>query len=174
METLSLWNEEQTRSVYYSYGVDLIRTGGLLLRTTPSVIYRASVLFHRFEQSVDAHHRAHYYSPAEMLAGLADTPGAAPVGQVASTPPPRPATDYMSRTSMSRSDTSRGEDMDKASNPGGDSHRAAPGRPCCRHVPDTHNPSVHKREYLVPDHIGSEMRSGLAPWPTSMPRWTTA
>ncbi|KAG5464412.1 hypothetical protein LSCM1_00597 [Leishmania martiniquensis] len=56
------------RDAYTAYGVDLIRTAGLLLRTTPSTIYRASILFQRFEASVETHFRAQYISALDMPA----------------------------------------------------------------------------------------------------------
>lgn len=59
--------DDASRDAYYAYGVDLIRTAGLLLRTTPSVIYRASLLFQRFEASVDRHFRARYITPRDMV-----------------------------------------------------------------------------------------------------------
>ncbi|EKF32657.1 hypothetical protein MOQ_003489 [Trypanosoma cruzi marinkellei] len=48
MALLTGWMDDARRG-YSSYGVDLIRTGCLLLRTTPSVTYRAAVLFQRFQ-----------------------------------------------------------------------------------------------------------------------------
>lgn len=54
------------RDAYTAYGVDLIRTTGLLLRTTPSTIYRASILFQRFEASVETHFRSQYISALDM------------------------------------------------------------------------------------------------------------
>nr|CCC94018.1 conserved hypothetical protein [Trypanosoma congolense IL3000] len=48
MSLFSNWTDEARRSLC-AYGVDLIRTGCLLLRTTPSVAYRASILFQRFQ-----------------------------------------------------------------------------------------------------------------------------
>ncbi|KAG5488992.1 hypothetical protein JIQ42_00612 [Leishmania sp. Namibia] len=56
------------RDAYTAYGVDLIRTAGLLLRTTPSTIYRASLLFQRFEASVETHFRSQYISALDMPA----------------------------------------------------------------------------------------------------------
>ncbi|KAH9578097.1 hypothetical protein LSM04_004818 [Trypanosoma melophagium] len=48
MSLLTGWVDDARRS-YCAYGADLIRTGCLLLRTTPSVAYRAAVLFQRFQ-----------------------------------------------------------------------------------------------------------------------------
>ncbi|CAJ1013069.1 hypothetical protein Q4I28_008382 [Leishmania naiffi] len=56
------------RDAYTAYGVDLIRTAGLLLRTTPSTIYRASILFQRFEASVETHFRSQYIGALDMPA----------------------------------------------------------------------------------------------------------
>ncbi|CBH16026.1 hypothetical protein, conserved [Trypanosoma brucei gambiense DAL972] len=41
------------RRAFCAYGVDLIRTGSILVRTTPSVTYRASVLFQRFQAAAE-------------------------------------------------------------------------------------------------------------------------
>ncbi|GET93662.1 hypothetical protein, conserved [Leishmania tarentolae] len=56
------------RDAYTAYGVDLIRTAGLLLRTTPSTIYRASILLQRFEASVETQFRSQYISTLDMPA----------------------------------------------------------------------------------------------------------
>ncbi|RNF20843.1 cyclin L1 [Trypanosoma conorhini] len=48
MSLLTGWIDD-ARRVYTAYGADLIRTGCFLLRTTPSVAYRAAVLFQRFQ-----------------------------------------------------------------------------------------------------------------------------
>ncbi|KAK7194057.1 hypothetical protein NESM_000318400 [Novymonas esmeraldas] len=61
-------SEAVARDAYCAYGVDLIRTAGLLLRTTPSTVYRASVLFLRFEASVETHFRAQYIAALDMPA----------------------------------------------------------------------------------------------------------
>lgn len=58
--------EEQLGWAYNAYCVDLIRTAGVLLRTTPSVIYRASTLLQRFQQSVNETFRASYSSTPEV------------------------------------------------------------------------------------------------------------
>ncbi|KAG5490719.1 hypothetical protein JKF63_00841 [Porcisia hertigi] len=56
------------RDAYTAYGVDLIRTAGLLLRITPSAIFRASILFQRFEASVETHFRSQYIGALDMPA----------------------------------------------------------------------------------------------------------
>ncbi|ESL11052.1 hypothetical protein TRSC58_01207 [Trypanosoma rangeli SC58] len=52
MSLLTGWIDDARQS-YVAYGVDLIRTGCFLLRTTPSVTYRAAVLFQRFQAVVE-------------------------------------------------------------------------------------------------------------------------
>lgn len=131
--------DDASRDAYYAYGVDLIRTAGLLLRTTPSVVYRASILFQRFEASVDTNFRARYISAADMpafrqalekrlarLQRLALQSAASPHGSP-----------HM--TESTRDYNSNDNDADAfASVPSG-------------------------AEYLIPSHAQQEMRTGLVP-----------
>ncbi|KAH8620637.1 hypothetical protein ERJ75_000039200 [Trypanosoma vivax] len=52
MSLLGDWTDDARKS-YCAYGADLIRTSCLLLCTTPSVTYRAAVLFQRFQAVVE-------------------------------------------------------------------------------------------------------------------------
>ncbi|CAD2213165.1 hypothetical protein, conserved [Angomonas deanei] len=61
-------DEKNIREAYCTYGVDLIRTTGLLLHLSPSSIYRASILFQRFQKSADEQYRSHYMKEAEQKA----------------------------------------------------------------------------------------------------------
>lgn len=60
LEMQSAWDDSLAKRVYCAYGADLIRTGGGLVHTTPSVIFRAAALFQRYQASIDANFRSRY------------------------------------------------------------------------------------------------------------------
>ncbi|CCW63314.1 unnamed protein product [Phytomonas sp. EM1] len=118
-----MWNEAQARRAYNAYGVDLIRTAGLLLRTTPSAVFRASILFQRLQRCINANFRSRYLSSEETKWLIEEARGSSPVeggslqGSLA---------EYSSKNQIG----------------------------CA---------SSDKVEYLIPNHVGHEMVSGLMP-----------
>jgi hypothetical protein len=125
---------DAARDAYYAYGVDLIRSAGLLLRTTPSVIYRASILFQRFEASVDTHFRSQYIRAKDMPAYRQFLEkNLARAERLALQPASPPGSPYMTEV------TGDGEGEIDASS------------------------LANGAEYLIPNHAQQEMRTGLVP-----------
>ncbi|KPA81677.1 hypothetical protein ABB37_03985 [Leptomonas pyrrhocoris] len=128
-------DDDDSRDAYYAYGVDFIRTAGLLLRTTPSVVFRASILFQRFETSVDAHFRSQYIRPMDMPAYRQTLEADLVRAQRLALQPASP------QSSPHMTDATRDngeEDSDPTALPTG-------------------------AEYRIPNHAQQEMRTGLVP-----------
>lgn len=60
------WDEEAAYRAYCAYGADLIRTCGCLVRTTPSVIFRATTLLQRYQRVAKRDFRSRFRTSAEM------------------------------------------------------------------------------------------------------------